>query len=458
MKLNIVKLPEDESGLAIMIRALGATDVILVMRIVFFLLFVCVVFFSSCTPKDPNYISGVEDSILEVDSLEQQGKIFKVDDVKEFQYLLNTDTAKEIFQNKIDRTIVFLPSEHENKLFVPSYGNALVNTLLECYNGHRPLVLSPDDIWLAISQGISIHINENIESLEKNIFVKNTPSEIELRDDALVYDFQRWEHLIGLLAQETKKYTKHDFYSLFISDFSTTTKFEKIAYEVTLLESYEQVFTYYATSICGIPSITLLGKKSDWESILFKLDQLERLGLGYWAKELRPVIKEFINIFDNKVNIVFWRNIFKFESTEVCSGPYITGWFIKLFPYIKDFEFVNENSKNSQEDFKIKTIYIKNPFIKGEKYSKSNLELKNIPSGLSDIRVNWKVIDATRIMYIYSGFFSIRQYSDGSLRPLVSWVLTDDSEFVEENDMDEEWKKEREQRDKEFIESLSNFK
>ena len=94
---------------------------------------------------------------------------FKVSDVNQATKPLKTDSAKKIFENKLGYKIQYAPSNHLNAKFVYSANNTLIQTIQECYDNHRPLVLSPDIIWLSICQGISIHINENFDSLKKNL-------------------------------------------------------------------------------------------------------------------------------------------------------------------------------------------------------------------------------------------------------------------------------------------------
>jgi hypothetical protein len=84
-------------------------------------------------------------------------------------------------------------------------------------------VLSPDVIWLAICQGVSIHVNQNFKKLEKKIFKKSKPDTIEIRNDSLYFGEIYWNQLIDSLSFETKQYTNADLYDFFVADFSTTT-------------------------------------------------------------------------------------------------------------------------------------------------------------------------------------------------------------------------------------------
>lgn len=86
-------------------------------------------------------------------------------------------------------------------------------------------------------------------------------------------------------------------------------------------------FEYEIRLRCGIPSVTLEGTKSDWESILTRLDKLSQFGeqTTAWAELLKPILKRFISAFDGKPDTDFWSKVAHFHSGG--SGPtYLSGW------------------------------------------------------------------------------------------------------------------------------------
>jgi hypothetical protein len=92
-------------------------------------------------------------------------------------------------------------------------------------------------------------------------------------------------------------------------------------------------FTYKGSFIdCGIPSITLLGTKDDYLSILQRLDKLEEFGheSTIFARLLRPILTQFVTAFDTveegkTPDPDFWGKICHYDSGG--SGPsYISGW------------------------------------------------------------------------------------------------------------------------------------
>jgi hypothetical protein len=65
-----------------------------------------------------------------------------------------------------------------------------------------------------------------------------------------------------------------------------------------LTKSY---FSFYDPMTCGIPSITLLGEKADWERLERKLERLVDFGEEPtdYASRIRPLLLRIIASFDN---------------------------------------------------------------------------------------------------------------------------------------------------------------
>lgn len=355
-----------------------------------------------------------------------QGVSFNVNDVDIADSLLKTDTAKLVFENKIGKEILFFPEEQYNFGLISSPNNGLIQTLQECYDNHRPLVLTPDIIWLAICQGVSIHINEHYDSLKNIVFTTNKPDRISVRNDSLEYSAKHWKNLIDAFANETRKYTTDDFYSFFVSDFTTTTEIDKTAYQITLLESYKKAFEYIGDTGCGIPSIHIAGNEGDWQTILRKLDLLDKIGLSNWAKNLKPIIAEFILASNGKQNKEFWKNIYK--NADEYNAFYISGWIIKFFPYIKVLESDGVFDEKRGET-RVGEFFTTNEFIDDDNYLLSTLSTDNFPSGIAKVPVTWNnnFKDITKKIEVFAGFFAIKQYPDKSLEPFITWAICEEN-------------------------------
>lgn len=349
---------------------------------------------------------------------------FTVANVKLAPTLLKTDSSKLIFENKIGYKLLFCPPEHAKQVYVNGFNNVLIQTIQECYDNHRPLILTPDVIWLAICQGVSIHMNEKYDSLKTVVFKSKEVIDLVVREDSLQYNARSWQALVDGLANQTKEHTKADFYQFFVANFSTSTPIHTTVYQITLLESLKKGFNYIGESGCGIPSITLKGKKEDWENILKRLDQLQKIGLGNWAQQLKPVIQEFINVYDHQINHAFWNDIYK--NDREYSAFYISGWIIKFFPYIKYLKASGTWDEDNGGE-RATEHYKPNPYLNGHLYYQSTLSTDHFGTGISKINVTWENLftNKTKKMLVFAGFMAIKQYPDKSLEPLISWAIAD---------------------------------
>lgn len=111
--------------------------------------------------------------------------------------------------------------------------------------------------------------------------------------------------------------------------FSTTTDSDKVVAAILMMGSLQKYFSYKMSLCCGIPSVTLLGNREDWEQLVTKLDKIPTLGKEptTFARLLRPVLERFVATFDRPDDpeiVDFWR---KCAHETGGSGPhYLRGW------------------------------------------------------------------------------------------------------------------------------------
>src|ERR1700709_202016 len=60
--------------------------------------------------------------------------------------------------------------------------------------------------------------------------------------------------------------------------FSTTTTTDEIVAAVVMTGTMQKYFSYEMELRCGIPSVTLLGEREDWEKLLDKIDKISTFG------------------------------------------------------------------------------------------------------------------------------------------------------------------------------------
>ena len=289
-----------------------------------------------------------------------------------------------------------------------------VAALYIAYADHRPISISPDMIWLLICQGFSAHVNNNIEELRKKFVKFDGKKKLIVNTQLISQEFKKgstkspWPLAFPVMSDSISKYVKSDIHNLYVQSFSTTTSVEKAAYEVALLDVMGGYFEYEFSTMCGIPTINIEGTKTDWLKIRNGLQHFKGYKIDNWINSLEPIIQQFVDASDNKIDTAFWSNIFKRKDES--GGPYITGWIIKFFPYI--------NNNNQMEI---------NPYIyKEPKKLTEGLLTNQFNNGLSKANFIWNYYGTNYEMEFLAGFIGIKQdLNTLTLRPEIGWLVKD---------------------------------
>ena len=285
--------------------------------------------------------------------------------------------------------------------------------MYNAYAEHRPFVLSPDMVWMLISQGFSHHINANPEKYRDRMVDFQGKMSLVVESDKPL-DEAEWERLIPAFAEEIKRNTKGTVAETIIADFSTTTSYEQIASEITLMETTKAYFEYVVVyAACGIPEVTLLGTTEDWQKVYDKAMQLRSFDLDWWIDELKPILKQFIKASEGNADTKFWRNMFKWHTPKEYGAPnIIDGWIVKFFPYDKD-----------GKRFDLKTL----------------TRDSNLPDEMSEADVRFVELypDGSRMetmIELYGGFVGLEQNPENyALTPKIGWKVMkkDDTSTIE---------------------------
>lgn len=286
-----------------------------------------------------------------------------------------------------------LKSSFDNSaLTIKPSPNGFVHGAIAAYNNHHHLQLRPDDIWFAILGQISLYINSHAEELRGKFVDHKEKKELFVLSNATDRHLIDFGMFAKVMSNEIDKcMVDRDLKEWVMPAFSTTTKQDEVVASVLLMGSLREYFGYTCVMRCGLPSVTLLGEKADWEKILSRLDKLKEFGnepTQFYAR-LRPVISRFILSFDepNSDEVKsFWNRIT--HTCELGSGPiYYSGW-------ISAFCFWN---------LKGRIQYLKhNPNIKNDGYSRARFG--NPPEPL---RLDGVVYDAINSNDFPPGYSSV---------------------------------------------------
>ncbi|MCR4836645.1 MAG: DUF4419 domain-containing protein [Bacteroidaceae bacterium] len=285
-------------------------------------------------------------------------------------------------------------------------------SLVCAYAEHRPFVLSPDMIWQLIGFEFSEYVNNHSEEMRSLLVAHEGVNDLKIMTEEDILDDKNanWSDLFDKFSAAIAENTKGDIAQLMTSDFSTTGSAERIASQITLMESLKSYFHYIAGRLsCGIPYITLKGTPDDWRKVAEKVQGLERYNMGWWTKELKPIMAELVKTAEGKPSSKFWKDIVMQDRPDRLRGggcsmdkpTDLDGWMVKLFPDMKNGK-MRANIPQSQMQ---------------------GVELSKVPFKYQLIdRETMQVIEETDVM-LYAGFVGIIiDEATGALEPKIGWI------------------------------------
>jgi hypothetical protein len=224
-------------------------------------------------------------------------------------------------------------------------------------------------------------------------------------------DFGVFARRMTALIQENVK--DPNFRDWIMPAFSTTTVCDRTTAAVLMMGSMQKYFSYKCSIMCGIPSVTLLGEREDWEDILQRLDKLPELGAetSMFADLLRPVLRNFVATFDEEqADSIrdFWSKIA--HRLGGGSGPsYLGGWLTAFCFWDNDGKSMYEHGLRIKhwtgEDLEELLV------LDDVKYHR--VDLSDIPNGFASVPV--KVDDNGTIYHtkMLAGAIGIQATSSG---------------------------------------------
>ena len=377
-------------------------------------------------------------------ALERSGITFPVDAVAPAVKPIWTETLADSLARRFQRKILILPEQQQrviNSGFdslteqlrarvdirqIGSRCHPLIDAVHLAFSQHRPLTLSPDDIWLVIAQGFGHHVAENSEALRHRLVRHQGRCELAATVDDL--SLASFERAITEFSSRIRQATDPVLHETLVCDFSTTTPAIRTASEVALMDSFSSYFTYRLDCICGIPKITIEGRPDDWERIRARVEVLATYGLDWWVSRLRPILDEFVLAADIHPTGQFWKAIYK--PVKAYGDEVATGWITDLFPYLGDAPGRRRNHvfEHDRHDWAL-------PIDKGVEMNNlpfspligKGVRLGGFPSGLSSAPVKVSFNDGSGTgVDLVAGFLAVQQNpSDLTLSPLIGWCVAE---------------------------------
>jgi hypothetical protein len=317
-------------------------------------------------------------------------------------------------------------ARYHGKLVAGVQYHPVVAAIHHAFSDHRPLVLSPDMIWVLIAQGFANHVNGNSEELRPLFIAHSGQLRIEVKRDDFVKGSPEnpWTEVFSAFSKSIAKHLGATTHELLLPQFSTTGVNERAAAEIVLLDAMQSYFTYVLKTRCGIPHITLEGTSDDWDVLLHRVKRLSQYKLKWWIDLLVPILNQFTEASQGRANPAFWQSIYKENGGS--GGPYISGWINAFFPYLKDWK---TGKASRQNDWLTKGDRTLQQLVNGGTERESpdffrGICGEQIPGGLSKTPFVWEYLGRTIPMEFLGGFVGVKQGSESlSLRPEIGWAI-----------------------------------
>lgn len=319
----------------------------------------------------------------------------------------------------------------DSSAIYPSSGS-LIRGALDAWAQHQHLVLRPDEVWFEVLVQMNFYMTAHAEDV-RHLFVDfDGKQEIKVQASS-------WTDVIAGFSRAIAGRVKPAWMLDWIMPgFSTSNSNDEMTATVLMMGLMQHYFSFTGGIVCGLPQVTLLGDKFDWQRLLDKLDQLPNFGAqaSDYATQLKPIFSKFVQTFDepdaDDVK-AFWKQIVRAERTFSCgAGPIeynVSGWMLAFMHWREDGKLrVSQDMMDYEEkqppkdgDNVVTVDGVRyfptsmNSFVIG--YAKAPLKMQDYPEAGKDTKA-----------YVLAGNIGInRTLADGNkyvtTKPMSSWFL-----------------------------------
>lgn len=271
---------------------------------------------------------------------QEEGALKKMEEARKFikkTRNLKEEDLKEIIRKNAGNKTVVLGSEEE---IYAKENNGLLGAVMEAYNNHWNLRVSPDDFWFPIARHVASTIDKKSKSNKVRKFFVNFEGKKELTvlvPSPTIYGID-YSWLFDQFSKQLKKNINvPEYVNAIQSDFTTTTPELKVVSDINLMSSLQEYFEYTSELMCGIKGVEMIGTKEDWQKLQTKLEKLKQilspiedvLKLSKWFEGVKDVYVKLLETYDGSPDTKWWSNIFSHEKAWG-SGmpPKFSGWVI----------------------------------------------------------------------------------------------------------------------------------
>ncbi|AEI63240.1 DUF4419 domain-containing protein [Corallococcus macrosporus] len=291
------------------------------------------------------------------------------------------------------------------------------------FSEHRPLVLSPDVIWLTMAQGVAQHIRLNAEALQGRLVRHEGRKKLTVEVDRFPATDAEFLWLLLSFRSQLREALGPGLPRLLSCDFSTSTDIERMAGDVVLMDAMSPYFDYEMLCVCGIPRITLLGTPEDWRSIRRRIDVIQELDLAWWTSSLVPIADAFVSAVEGNPDREYWKQLYKPKAAY--GVDLATGWMARLFPYVATHgAYTERNPLLSISHAEVMASRETAPTLKWDA-PRMGVALKDVPANLSSValHVETEPVVIRETWTLEAGVLSVEVDGAGALLPRAGVVV-----------------------------------
>jgi hypothetical protein len=312
---------------------------------------------------------------------------------------------------------------------VECHRNPFVHAAHLAFAKHLPLVISPDDVWLCLVQGLGIHLSLASDEMRGAVVAHEGKLKIEVSRD----DFVRgspandWTGVFNEFCEQLHQHLgpKTD---VLAGAFSTTGTVEKAVAQIALMSAVQDYFDFSLMTLCGIRRISLLGTSDDWKSLRRRAQLFAEFGLASWTAALLPVLDQFVAAASGRVDQSFWRCFYKWN--EASGGDVVSGWINVLFPYTVAFDPLDLIARADPHALVEQLKRLRGRHVANRHASQTVCTAgvgprdAQFPSGLCQVPLWWHYHGQDIEIDVVGGFLGVSQDQQTlAVRPAIGWAV-----------------------------------
>ena len=319
----------------------------------------------------------------------------------------NLEIAAEYAKGKVVRT----SAGNDENFYASKFSNGLIGTVFQAWSEEHELVLRPENFWVSILTQFSFYVNANAEKLRNKFVNFEGQKDLDLMTHGSLTSIPYDELSKQFTVEIQKNLVEGNVREWLLPKFSTTTVNDEVVCSIVMMSITSKYFKFSATTMCGIPEVTLLGTVEDYKTLAEKVEGLLCYDAGdglikKWHSLLKPVCEQLIKSAEGKADVEFWKQICDHRGGSGRSD--MSGWLSSFCCFSGTGKWIGVDT-----------------FGRGtcEKTPWQTVSCYSIPPGVVSVplklNLNGRKVDTVML----SGSFSTKLASETKIEPRLDWAV-----------------------------------